>query len=170
MARVKVEEELRALEKIVEILPEGVDDETRTSSHIIWHIIRLARHAEQRLEFEVHRPLGWSWAGYRIMFNTFVLGTAEPSQLADILRISRPTATSTIDKLERDGFLVRRQDPSNRRRTLVTLTDRGNQAVKAAAPMQLKLESQMASGLTVAERAALLAILNGLLKTITNPS
>ena len=171
MEDVGLEDESHALKGAAEVLlPDVLDDEDKLAIGIVWHIIRLAKRVEQRFEFEVHRPLGWSWAGFRVMFNAYILGEIEPSQLASVLRVSRPTVTSTIDKLERDGFLQRRPDPTNGRRVLVSMTDRGREAVRTAAPRQLSIERETVSGLTPAERVALRALLHGLHRALRRNS
>lgn len=47
-----------------------------------------------------------------------------PSQLADKVSLDRPTTTGLLDRLERDGWIERRFDPTNRRTVRVYLTPR----------------------------------------------
>lgn len=47
------------------------------------------------------------------------------SELARILRSSLPATSRLLGTLERRGLVARRQDPADRRKTLVTLTDAG---------------------------------------------
>ncbi|MEU6264629.1 MarR family winged helix-turn-helix transcriptional regulator [Saccharopolyspora shandongensis] len=54
--------------------------------------------------------------------------------LADALVYSASGLTRLVDALERDGYAHRQIDPANRRATLVTLTDDGLAALKAAWP------------------------------------
>lgn len=166
MSEPDVEEELRALARLSELFLQDVSSGDRSATRVIWHIIRLARHAEQRLEFEVHRPRGWSWAGFRIMVNTLALGTVEPSQLAAILGVSRPTVTSNLDRLERDGLLERQTDPENRRRVRVVLTDKGRAAVEQVIPVQQALEKEMLSGVPPRQRAQLEDLLHTMLESL----
>ena len=165
MTEPNVEEELKALARLSRTFMTGRGADERSASRIIWHIIRLARHAEQRLEFEVHRPLGWSWAGFRIMVNAFALGSVEPSQLAAILGVARPTVTSNLDRLERDGLLVRRTDPENRRRVLVVLTDKGRAAVEQAIPLQIAVEKELVACVPSDQRTGLEELLNIMLRS-----
>ena len=165
MSEPNVEEELKALARLSNAFTKGRGSEARSASRIIWHIIRLARHAEQRLEFEVHRPLGWSWAGFRIMVNAYALDSIEPSQLADILGVARPTVTSNLDRLERDGLLVRQTDPENRRRVLVVLTDKGRAAVEQAIPLQMAIEKELTSSIPLEQRDGLEKMLNIMLRS-----
>ena len=166
MSEPNVEEELLALARLSKKFLQNVDDDDRSAARIIWHIIRLARHAEQRMEFEVHRPMGWSWAGFRIMVNTFALGMVEPNQLASILGVARPTVTSNLDKLERDGLILRQNDPENRRRIRVVLTDKGHRAVEQAIPAQIAVERDLVAGMGSHERSELEQLLHALLETL----
>jgi MarR family transcriptional regulator, organic hydroperoxide resistance regulator len=51
-----------------------------------------------------------------------------PSQLADKTALDRPTTTGLLDRLERDGWIERRLDPSDRRTLRVHLTSKALQA------------------------------------------
>ena len=46
-------------------------------------------------------------------------------ELAEYLKISRPSATSLVKKLEKHGLIARRSDPGNDRNTVVTVTRKG---------------------------------------------
>lgn len=166
MSEPDVEEELRALAELSARFLQDLGPEDRCASRIVWHLVRLARHAEQRLEFQVHRPRGWSWAGFRIMINAYALGSVEPSQLAAILGVARPTITSNVDKLERDGLLRRTIDPSNRRRVRIELTANGRAAVEEVSSLHLRVERELVSGIGRSERVQLEAILHSLLRSL----
>ena len=51
------------------------------------------------------------------------------SELADIVLFKQPTLTRIIDRMVRDGLLLRRIDAEDRRRTLVFVTPRGRAAI-----------------------------------------
>ena len=46
-------------------------------------------------------------------------------QVADYLKISRPSATTLIKKLEKHGLITRHTEPGNDRSTVVTVTRKG---------------------------------------------
>jgi len=50
---------------------------------------------------------------------------ATPTRICEVLRRTTGGMTLTIDRLEKAGWLLRSADPADRRRVLVTLTDRG---------------------------------------------
>ncbi|MGI9613782.1 MAG: MarR family winged helix-turn-helix transcriptional regulator [Acidimicrobiales bacterium] len=154
------EEELEVLQRLTALLiPDETTTASREASHVVWHIIRLARHIEQRMEYSVHRPLGWSWAGFRIMVNLYALESADPSKLALILGVSRPTIANVLSTLESGGFISRTPDPENRRRTIVTLTEAGAEAVREAIPVQRQVEGEIVSSLSATERHQLVTAL-----------
>jgi len=49
------------------------------------------------------------------------------SQLSDVLRVSNGNVTGIVDRLSKDGFLVRVPVPGDRRASLVRLTPRGQE-------------------------------------------
>jgi DNA-binding MarR family transcriptional regulator len=51
------------------------------------------------------------------------------SELADIVLFKQPTLTRIIDRMVRDGLLLRRIDAEDRRRTLIFVTPRGRAAI-----------------------------------------
>ncbi|OON32159.1 MULTISPECIES: MarR family winged helix-turn-helix transcriptional regulator [unclassified Micromonospora] len=64
-----------------------------------------------------------------------VLAHGEPAsqlQVAQKLSVDRTTMVAVLDDLERKGIVVRRPDPTDRRRNIVELTDRGRRTFDAA--------------------------------------
>jgi MarR family transcriptional regulator, organic hydroperoxide resistance regulator len=49
------------------------------------------------------------------------------TQIADVLKISQPTASQLVDRLVQGGLAQRTEDPTDRRRMLVRLSKRGQQ-------------------------------------------
>lgn len=48
-----------------------------------------------------------------------------PSKIGKILGIGKSTVTVTIDALEKDGFVIRKNDPKDRRKQWISLTPKG---------------------------------------------
>ena len=49
------------------------------------------------------------------------------TQIADVLKISQPTASQLVDRLVQGGLAQRTEDPTDRRRMLVRLSKKGHQ-------------------------------------------
>ena len=54
-------------------------------------------------------------------------GDVIPSEIAKKLKFSRARMSHILDSLETKGFITRRPDPSDRRRVLVAITDKGRE-------------------------------------------
>ena len=79
-----------------------------------------------------------------------------PGRLAALTGLSTGAITGVIDRLERSGFLVREQDPADRRRTFLRLTHAfGPELQTLFAPMKRGIE-QLCENFTVAELAVVL--------------
>ncbi|WP_257007703.1 MarR family winged helix-turn-helix transcriptional regulator [Brachybacterium alimentarium] len=95
-------------------------------------------------------------------------GPLRLSEIADRERVSRPTATTVIQRLEEEGLVQREGDPTDSRSSLVTTTEQGS-AQLAAWRRQLAvgvgglLAPLPAEGLATLDRAA--EILAGLIDT-----
>ena len=75
-----------------------------------------------------------------------------PSRLADRSSVAPSSMTHRLDKMSARGLVKRSRDPSNRTRTLVSLTDDGWALFRAAVRESNVVEGDTLRGLTDAER------------------
>jgi DNA-binding MarR family transcriptional regulator len=68
-----------------------------------------------------------------------------PSQLAEKTALDRPTTTGLLDRLERDGWIERRLDPSDRRVLRIHLTPKALREREAILPIFEQTNSQFLS-------------------------
>lgn len=149
------------------LLPGEVTEEDTLALSVMWHLLRISKSAEAALEYEVHRPLGWSWPGFRVMANVYVLGPLEPSELAEILHVSRPTITVLLNRLERDGFIERSAHPDSKSQVLAHLTPAGRAAVERAAIPHHQTERKIIAGLTIKQARTLATLLERVYASLT---
>lgn len=57
-----------------------------------------------------------------------------PAELADEVHLTRSTMTGNLDALQKKGFITRESHPSDRRSTLIKITDIGIEFCKTAMP------------------------------------
>ena len=86
-------------------------------------LIRLSTQLVHLVESNVHRPAGWSMAGFRVMFCVWVAGEMEPREIARFSGLSRAAVSSVLNTLERDGLVERHRESGDRR--LVTVRSDG---------------------------------------------
>lgn len=86
-----------------------------------------------------------------------------PGDLMRATLLSSGGMTKRLDRLAEAGLVERRPDPSDRRGTRVRLTAAGREAIDGALETHVANEERLLEGLSVAERAALDALLRKLL-------
>jgi DNA-binding MarR family transcriptional regulator len=93
------------------------------------------------------------------------LDRAGPQRITDLARaggVAQPSMTVLVGTLEREGFVVRREDPSDRRAVLIELTATGMDLVRCRRRAAGRVFAQLIGKLSSGETAALLAALPAL--------
>lgn len=129
----------------------------------VMQIVRAANRISQDVDANVHRPLGFSIAGFRVMSAVYMGGPAEPVRLARLAGVSKASISSVLNTLEKDGFVVRERRSPDRRIVTVSLTEAGEAACRTATDQQLALEREWLAPLTVTEVQTLLRLLRKVL-------
>ena len=57
-------------------------------------------------------------------------GPLTPSELADLERVKRPTATRMVNRLEMEDLILRAKDPADGRSSLVSTSPRGRELLR----------------------------------------
>jgi DNA-binding MarR family transcriptional regulator len=89
-------------------------------------IMRLARRLRQQA------PAGATPSQLSVLATLASKGPMTLGSLAEAERVRPPTMTRIVVALEEEQLVGREQDPDDRRRTTVRLTDRGRRSVAAA--------------------------------------
>lgn len=85
------------------------------------------------------------------------------SALAGKIGVSCPTMTGLIQRMERDGLVVRIASPESRRESIIQLSEAGDRLLAATLPDHYLLVARTMQGLTPEEHAILRRILNKIL-------
>jgi len=119
-----------------------------------WTARLLARAIDTRL-----KPIGMS-SGYMPVMFALAHG-AELSQraLVEFASIEQPTMAATLSRMERDGLIVRRPDPGDRRAWLYSLSEVGLEKSVAVREAGRSINEAALAGLSEVERDAFLAAL-----------
>lgn len=86
-----------------------------------------------------------------------------PTALYEATMISSGGMTARLDRLEKAGLIARRRHPTDRRGTLVALTDKGRSLIDDALQLHLQNEHAILASLSEAEQAELNRLLAKLL-------
>ena len=74
---------------------------------------------------ELLKPHGITHAYTYFLMELYQQDGLTQSAMHKQIGIEQPTAVRTLDRMERDGLIVREQSPNDRRALLITLTDKG---------------------------------------------
>jgi DNA-binding MarR family transcriptional regulator len=131
------------------------------AAHLRLVITRTARRMRQEAGSELRAP-------HASALTTVELhGPLTPSELADIERVKRPTATRILRLLEEEGLVERTPDPDDGRSALISLTGEGRERLRRLrkrknAYLARRMRNLDADEVATLERAA--AILERLLE------
>lgn len=144
-----------ALDSTAQRLPE-VDQAAMT---MVMLLHRVNNAVVYDLESTVHRPAGWSWSAFRLLFTLWVAGPSESSRVAELTGMSRAAVSSLTKTLSAAGLLGRAADPHDGRAVVLSLSDAGRGALESAFRRHNRREAEWAHLLTPDE----LAVFNRLL-------
>jgi DNA-binding MarR family transcriptional regulator len=87
-------------------------------------------------------------------------GVPSMSELARFLRVSKPTATVLIENLAKEGFVKRLPDSADRRRILISLSQKGRRFLNSLAHKRTRAFENLFSGLSARDQKELVRILS----------
>lgn len=149
-----------AVDRAAERLP-GLD---AGAMRLVLSLYRASNALVYDLESTVHRPRGWSWPGFRVLFVLWTTGEPlEASRVAQLSGMSRAAVSALVNTLVRDGLVSRRTAERDRRAVELTLTPDGEQALAEAFTAHHERERTWASALTADEAATLTGLLQKLM-------
>lgn len=124
--------------------------------------IRAGNRLQSDLDVRATRPHGMSWAAFRVLFTIASLGGMSPKQLARLSSTSPATISSVLSTLDRDGCIVKTDDPNDARSIRVDLTDAGRARAEVMAGLVHDRMGEWLDLYTPAEVAILVELLSRL--------
>jgi DNA-binding MarR family transcriptional regulator len=129
-----------------------------TALAVSFTLIRAADRLVYDLE-TVHRQVGWTWPGFRVLFWLWLLGPLEQREIASLISASRAGTSSILNTLQRDRFVRRRRDVADQRQVRAVLTATGRERMHAAFKAHNEREQQWVSIFSKEERNVLVKLL-----------
>ncbi|HEU5159971.1 MAG TPA: MarR family transcriptional regulator [Streptosporangiaceae bacterium] len=125
-----------------------VDDEVKELIRLVFRFMRNAKGHGPGLE-DVRGLLHAGNFGPRhipVLFALAIGGPASVGELAERMGLSPATVSQLVNELERGGFVDRREDARDRRRTIVSLAERHREPIEDYArrrlePLRITLET-----------------------------
>ncbi|WP_312858338.1 MarR family winged helix-turn-helix transcriptional regulator, partial [Pseudonocardia pini] len=79
----------------------------RSAMGLVLLLTRVASGLTYDLESTVHRPAGWSWSAWRLLFTLWISGPVESRRAAELSGMSRAAVSSLTNTLSAAGLLER---------------------------------------------------------------
>ena len=158
-----VRAEISVMERVAKL---PIDPLALAVASNIWRASQIFRN---KIESDVLRDNGLTWASFSTLFIVWVWEPIGMSAIAESQNVSRPTITSTVGLLEKRGLCSRQPSKNGDRRSVdVHLTDQGRKLIEHVFPQVNQGEAAFASGLSEDEQQLLATLLRKLLKQHTN--
>lgn len=147
-----------AIDETAERLP-GTDT---SAMALVLLLTRVASGLTYDLESTVHRPAGWSWSAWRLLFTLWISGPVESRRAAELSGMSRAAVSSLANTLVGAGLLDRGAGEGDGRSVVLSVSERGRAAVAETFRAHNAREAEWAGLLEPAELATLTSLLGRL--------
>jgi MarR family transcriptional regulator, organic hydroperoxide resistance regulator len=144
---------IRKLIFMTELTP---DPQKPALGHLLAKVSRLVGN-RMRMKLE---GIGLQHAQGMLLFHLWHQDGMAQNLLARALHITPPTATSTLQRMERDGWIERRRDAPDQRVVRVYLTGKARALRREAGAAFRELDGELTDVLTDTERGLLVALLS----------
>ena len=132
------------------------DPQELTLGHLLAKVSRLVG-GRMRMKLE---GIGLRHAQGMILYHLWHRDGIAQNTLAQAMHITPPTATNTLQRMERNGWIERRRDATDQRIVLVYLTEKAKAFRAEARASFRELDREMNSMLTGDEQKTLMALLS----------
>jgi DNA-binding MarR family transcriptional regulator len=136
--------------------------EREQSAHVLAKLIKRARRQIGNAIRERLDPIGTSLHTVQIIRRVTEDGEANQLELARQIEMEPAALCRRVTELEAEGLVLRRRDPDDHRRVLVTATPAGVALLARAHPKAMAALEAMVSRLTLKEQSALRRLLEKL--------
>jgi DNA-binding MarR family transcriptional regulator len=140
----------------------GADRQFVIQDSLGYLVNRAARIMAQQLADEL-RPAGIGIGQWAVLLHLWARDGMSQAALARVVAIEPPTMVRTIDRMVRDGLVVRRHDASDARISRIHLTERGRSIRDELVAKAVGVNERALSRFTASERQNLIALLQKLI-------
>lgn len=137
---------------------------------MVTDLTRMEARLAQDFEKHVHRPLGLTWAGFRILTALWAFDGLAQHDIARFSGTSRASVSSALTTLENRGLITRQRAEDDRRQLIVALTPEGLDTMLQAIAAQTRRERAWTAVLRDDQLSELVHLLRTLVGQDTPPA
>lgn len=139
------------------------DDESRTSALLLF-LHRVSSGLTTDMENKVHKPMGLTSTGYRLLFGLWIAGDLEPARIAELTSTSRAFISNLSNSFIDEGLVTRRPSERDRRSVVLSLTPKGRDKVRTVYMSQADVKEELFGALNETEQEILQILLAKMLR------
>jgi len=98
------------------------------------------------------RSTGLSMPQFSVMMQLYYRGACGMSEVSERFEITPAGASQLVDKLVQSGFIMRQEDPNDRRAKMLDLTPKGRELIQQGIEERYRWVGDLAEKLTAEER------------------
>ena len=98
------------------------------------------------------KSTGLSMPQFSVLMQLHHKGACGMSEISERFEVTPAAASQLVDKLVQGGFIIREEDPHDRRAKLLNLTDKGRELIQQGIEERYRWMDQLSGRLTEAER------------------
>ena len=114
------------------------------------------------------KSTGLSMPQFSVMMQLYHKGACGMSEISERFEVTPAAASQLVDKLVQSGYIVREEDPNDRRAKLLNLTDAGRDLIQQGMDERHLWLDQLSGRLTEAERVQVSEALDILTRVATD--
>lgn len=99
------------------------------------------------------KSTGLSMPQFSLLMQLHHKGACGMSEVSERFEITPAAASQLVDKLVQSGFILREEDPNDRRAKLLNLTDKGGELIRQGHEERYRWVDELGRKLTAEERA-----------------
>jgi len=134
------------------------------------YLAYLLARASHLLSAQFHGQLaaaGIQVPTWRVLSSLYDRDGMTVGALADIVLLKQPTLSKAVDRMIKDGLVVRQSSEGDRRQVRVTITPKGRALVRNLIGQALAHEKEVLAGYSAADEALLKTMLQSLISRLS---
>ena len=136
--------------------------EMNRSQKLLDALDQLSRHINRQIYRQNHRRMAMGHGQGRLLRLLEQEGSMTQAALSERAQLRPPTVAELLEKLENAGMIARARDTEDRRRMIVSVTERGRSEIESLRDSGAQFAEDLFSGLTENEIETMLALVEKL--------
>lgn len=115
-------------------------------------LIGMVSHSAINTAKVMYREFDLNRSQASVLFTLHQRESMSQKELAEQLNVTAPSITSSIQKMEREGYIARKPDEKDQRVMRLTLTEKGRSCIKSVRNVTERMDEILLGGMSLEEK------------------